>query len=94
MEFMTFIVYASIYLGLIATSFYVLSYRANKKRNNLMFNDSELPTVSVIIPVWNEEKTIERTLVAILASDYPHRQKLLNQVFLNNPLYFPHSAYL
>jgi cellulose synthase/poly-beta-1,6-N-acetylglucosamine synthase-like glycosyltransferase len=71
MEFITYIMYASIYLGLVATSFYVLTYVAGKKTKPLLFEDNELPKVSVIIPVWNEEKSIERTLKTILASDYP-----------------------
>ncbi len=71
MEFIEFIIYASIYIGLIATSFYVLSFIAGKKEKPLFFKDNELPKVSVIIPVWNEEKTIRRTLNSILASDYP-----------------------
>jgi len=74
MEFMTFIIYLSIYLGLIATSFYVLSYIAGKKKKPLLFKDNELPKVSVIIPAYNEEKTIERTLNSILASDYPKKK--------------------
>ncbi len=71
MEFMTFVIYASIYLGLVATSFYVLSYRANNNKNTPFFKDSELPNVSIIIPVWNEGKTIKGTLKSILDSDYP-----------------------
>lgn len=71
MEFIKVIIYTSIYLGLVATSFYVLSFIAGKKKKELLFEDKELPKVSVIIPVYNEEKTIERTLNSILASDYP-----------------------
>ena len=75
MEFIEFIIYASIYLGLIATSFYVLSFIAGKKKKPLLFEDDELPRVSVIIPIYNEEKTIETTLKSILDSEYP-RDKL------------------
>jgi len=71
MDFIEIIIYASVYLGLIATSFYVLSFVAGKKQEKFLFNDNELPMVSVIIPVWNEEGSIEKTLKTILDSDYP-----------------------
>lgn len=71
MEFINFIIYASIYIGLIATTFYILSFMSGKKQKKLLFSDNELPKVSVIIPVFNEEKGIERTLKSILASNYP-----------------------
>lgn len=71
MEFINIVIYTSIYLGLVATSFYVLSFVSAKKKRELLFSDKELPKVSVIIPVYNEEEGIERTLKTILASDYP-----------------------
>ena len=66
----TFIIYLSIYIGLIATSFYVLTYVSGRKQE-LLFTDKELPNVTVIIPALNEEKTIERTIESAVNSDYP-----------------------
>jgi len=83
MEFIQIIIYVSIYLGLIATSFYVLSFLAGKKKKELLFEDKELPKVSVIIPVYNEEGSIARTLDSILASEYP-KEKLEIIVVDNN----------
>jgi len=74
MELIQVIIYISIYLGLIATSFYVLSFVVGKKKKPLLFKNNELPKVSVIIPVYNEESSIAKTLNSILASDYPEKK--------------------
>ncbi len=71
MELITIIVYISTYLGLFATTFYALSFISDRKKPKLLFKDDELPNVSVIIPAYNEEKTIERTIKSLLESDYP-----------------------
>jgi cellulose synthase/poly-beta-1,6-N-acetylglucosamine synthase-like glycosyltransferase len=64
-------IYLSIYIGLIATTFYILSFAAGRKRKRRKYTDDELPFVSVLIPAYNEEKSIARTIKSILKSDYP-----------------------
>jgi len=71
MGFIIFLIYTSIYLGLIATTFYIIGYNVDKKRKRPLFSDSELPKVSIVIPAYNEEKSIGRTIESILSSDYP-----------------------
>lgn len=71
MEIILIIMYASIYIGLVATSFYILSFFEGRKKQLLLFSNDELPSVSIIIPCYNEESTIEKTLKSALASDYP-----------------------
>lgn len=71
MELINVIIYLSIYLGLIATSFYVLSFWADKKKIKLMFSDDELPRVSILIPVYNEEDSLAGTVESALKQDYP-----------------------
>lgn len=71
MDFVTIIIYLSIYIGLIATSFYVLSFIADKKKKREFFTNNELPFVSVIIPAYNEEKSIAGTIKSVLTSNYP-----------------------
>src|SRR3989338_2176024 len=71
MEAITVIVYVSIYLGLFATTFYILSFISYSKKEREFYTDGELPSVSVIIPAYNEEETIEKTLKSVLKSDYP-----------------------
>ena len=70
MEPIDIIIYASIYIGLIATAFYALSYSVYRKRKEMLFTDEELPFVSVLIPAWNEEETIQKTVESIMASNY------------------------
>ena len=77
MEFVTIIIYLSVYMGLISTSFYVLSFIAGEKKKKLMYEDSELPKVSVIIPAYNEEDTIGKTIGSILKSHYPDFEVLV-----------------
>ncbi len=71
MDFILVVIYTSIYLGLIATSFYVLSFIQGEKKETPLYTDKELPNVSVIIPAYNEEKSIARTIRSISKSDYP-----------------------
>ena len=71
MDIPTFIIYASVYIGLLATSFYTLSYISGKKMKKPLFSDDELPSVTVLIPAYNEEKSMKRTLESIYSSDYP-----------------------
>jgi cellulose synthase/poly-beta-1,6-N-acetylglucosamine synthase-like glycosyltransferase len=47
----------------------------NRKDNSICFEKNELPTVCLIMSVYNEEKVIREKLNSIVQSDYP-RQKL------------------
>ncbi len=58
-------------MGLVSTSFYIMSFIAGEKKEKPLYKDSELPRVSVIIPAYNEEKSIAKTIESILKSDYP-----------------------
>ena len=71
MDFISIIIYISIYIGLVATSFYILSYRDNIKKERKFFSEEELPKISVLIPAYNEEKSIAQTIESIYKSDYP-----------------------
>ncbi|MFC1666162.1 glycosyltransferase, partial [Nanoarchaeota archaeon] len=71
MNWITPIIYFSIYVGLIATTFYILSYLDYKKKERKFFSEDKFPFVSVLIPAYNEEKTIARTIESILKTDYP-----------------------
>ncbi len=71
LSFSAVITYISIYIGLVATSFYVLSFIEDSRKKKLLYKDNELPSLSVIIPAYNEEESIELTISSILKSDYP-----------------------
>jgi len=72
MQLITIVIYLSIYIGLIATTFYILSFAAGTKKKKLLYTDDELPSVSVIIPAYNEEESIAKTIKSISKSDYPN----------------------
>ena len=67
------LIYTSIYIGLITLSYYLLVLGTRKKQ--VYPELKELPTVSIIIPAYNEEKTIIKTIKSAINSDYP-RDKL------------------
>jgi cellulose synthase/poly-beta-1,6-N-acetylglucosamine synthase-like glycosyltransferase len=71
MELITIVIYLSIYIGLVSTTFYILSFLAYKKKKRVLYIDDELPFVSVIIPAYNEEKSIAKTIKSVSKSDYP-----------------------
>jgi cellulose synthase/poly-beta-1,6-N-acetylglucosamine synthase-like glycosyltransferase/peptidoglycan/xylan/chitin deacetylase (PgdA/CDA1 family) len=61
-------------LGIIAVNFLVIlvlatsHFTRNSNQQKSQFN----PFVSVLVPAYNEEKTIEKTIESLLASDYPN----------------------
>ncbi|GAA1498589.1 glycosyltransferase [Paeniglutamicibacter kerguelensis] len=59
----------------LALSFSTLGYR--RKRARMATYLDELPTVSVIVPGYNEEAVIENCVSSILASKYPHVEVIL-----------------
>jgi len=77
MQVITFIIYSSIYIGLISITFFILTFIDDKKKPRIFFKDKELPNISVIIPAFNEEETIASTLDSILASDYPKKFEVI-----------------
>ena len=48
----------------------IKAVKANKKKKEF-YTDDELPPVTVIIPAFNEESSIEKTIQSILNSEYP-----------------------
>ncbi len=64
------IIYLTVYVGLLTLSYYVLSLLA-KKENLEDIPIGKLPFVSIIIPAFNEEKTIYNTIKSAENLDYP-----------------------
>lgn len=71
-SFLSLLIYVSIFVGFFAISFYILTFFSALKKKIPQLEDSELPFVTVIIPAWNEESSVENTLNSILNSDYPN----------------------
>ena len=66
------LLYAAIYFGLfIASYFFIIFLTEERKDPPLGKLEKNLPGVSIIIPAYNEEKVIVRTVKSCLALDYP-----------------------
>lgn len=82
---MELLVYA--YLFFILVSLYIdfLFLILFFKNKNSLFDDNiskKLPSVSVLIPAYNEEETIEETLKAVLKAKYP--KELIEVIVIND----------
>ena len=55
-------------IGLLAFAQYIRS----RRRETIHFGERYQPVVSVVVPAFNEEKVICRTIESLLASDYPN----------------------
>ena len=66
--FIKIIVYISIYLGLFTTIFYFLGFLKKSKKLEAL---GELPFCSIIVPAYNEEKTLEKTVKSAADLNYP-----------------------
>ena len=80
MDFSTILLYTSIFCGLYFQIFLLVTFfESDEKKKPVAKNKSviaaALPTVSIIVPCWNESKTVERTLISLLNLEYP-KEKL------------------
>ncbi|MFI7484296.1 bifunctional polysaccharide deacetylase/glycosyltransferase family 2 protein [Kocuria sp. M1R5S2] len=50
----------------------LIGHRRQRRRQWQDIPDEQLPLVSVVLPVYNEEPVVARTLTALRASDYPN----------------------
>lgn len=48
-----------------------------KYRASTAYNENYFPTLSIIVPAYNEEKVIERTIISILDSTYPKKELIV-----------------
>lgn len=93
-------IYCALFLSLYFQVFLLLTYFGwSKKEEYPGFIDDDLPTVSVMVPCWNEESTVVKTVNSLLEMNYP-KEKLfvvviddgstdttwqVVQQFVNNP---------
>lgn len=52
-------------------TFYILNYITIPQKEFKKIPDSKLPSVTIIVPAWNEEKGIGKTIKSLLKIDYP-----------------------
>lgn len=74
LSFYYILIYIVTYIGLVVTFFYLLNMRSYYKKKKIP-NEAEDKTVSIIIPAYNEEKSIGKTIESALSLSYP-REKL------------------
>jgi len=51
---------------------------ANSETKARLRADSKLPTISLLVAAWNEEKYIIQFLKSYIALDYPYKELILN----------------
>lgn len=71
--------YGTLFLSLYFQVFLLLTYFGWRKKESDELpgykSDADLPSVSVIVPCYNEERTVKKTVLSLLDLDYP-REKL------------------
>ncbi|MDB4983910.1 MAG: hypothetical protein JWM20_89 [Patescibacteria group bacterium] len=71
--------YTALFLSLYFQLFLLLTYFGWRKPGMEdrpgYRSDADLPSVSIIVPCYNEERTVKKTILSLLALDYP-REKL------------------
>lgn len=75
------ITYVFLFIALYFEIFLLISYFEMRASNVLKYKENpkaveaKLPPVSIIVPVWNEENTVLKTIFSLLKLDYP-KEKL------------------
>jgi len=71
LEFLTYIYLFFILVSLYLGSLFLILYYKNKESLQEDRPTTVFPTISVLVPAYNEEDTIAHTITAILGQDYP-----------------------
>jgi len=74
--------YVAWFIFMFISVVWVLVMLQNRNRGELLKVWKQLPKISIIIPAYNEEKTIAKTIESVLALDYPKR--LLDIIMVND----------
>ena len=79
-EIQTFILYCSLFVSLFFEVFLLITYlevreELNLEENYLGKDIQKFPTVTIIVPCFNEERTVANTIRSLLNLDYP-KEKL------------------
>lgn len=65
-------IYVSLFLSLYFQIFLLLTYFGWSKKDTYSgFSEESLPSVSIMVPCWNEESTVVKTVHSLLDLDYP-----------------------
>src|SRR3989338_1543495 len=76
MEFVNIILLSIYFISLYFTIFWIVVFIEDKKQSAPTNKKKEFsPSISVIIPAYNEQESIEKTLLSVLSLEYP-KEKL------------------
>ena len=75
-------VYACLFLGLYFEVFLLISFLGKKPAQKTSRRPRYYPTVTILIPCWNKEKTLGDTVSSLLALTYP--KKKLSILIIND----------
>lgn len=64
------LMYISLFAGLFLMFFYIISY-FKTDRKKVKYNEKDLPSVTIIVPAWNEETGICSTIESLKNIEYP-----------------------
>ena len=71
----TSIFYILIFLSVYVQVFFLLTFLENRKKIVIRKGNTKLsqyPAVSIVVPCWNEESTVEKTVNSLLNLNYPN----------------------
>ncbi len=67
--------YVIVFVSLYTQIFFLYSFFVSRKRfkqdSLVAVRPEELPTITLVVPCWNEEKTVDATFVSLDAVEYP-----------------------
>lgn len=77
MEFLTILYFIYTFVAFYFLMIYVMTYLQNRKYIYEIIKPDKIKSLSIIIPCFNEEKSIAKNIEAFLASDYKGLKKLI-----------------
>jgi len=77
MEFLTILYLTYTFIAFYFLMIYILTYTQNRKQIYETISPNKIRSLSIIIPCFNEEESIARTIDAHLKSDYSGLKKII-----------------
>ncbi|HDQ59703.1 MAG TPA: glycosyltransferase [Candidatus Woesearchaeota archaeon] len=77
MNFEVGIMLIVIYFMLYCSILFLVIFSSKKKELRVDPKPTRYPLVSIIVPAWNEEKSIKKTIISCLALEYPKKEIII-----------------
>ena len=77
MEFLTILYFIYTFIALYFLIIYILTYTQNRKQIYEIIKPDEIKSLSIVIPCFNEEKSIGKSIETFLKSDYKGLKKII-----------------